>query len=96
MLPAPGNPGGTKPIEPPEPVTPSGARFITFIRGHAANLALFKLHWQDSAVTKSTLAGPKARPASLYWPIVDPAPGYSVAMPEKPVICPFPSRVTAI
>ena len=29
MLPAPGNPGGTKPIEPPEPVTPSGARSMT-------------------------------------------------------------------
>src|SRR6476660_3612211 len=25
MLPAPGNSAGTKPIEPPEPVTPSGA-----------------------------------------------------------------------
>src|SRR6476661_6590613 len=29
MLPAPGKPGGTKPIEPPEPVTPSGARSMT-------------------------------------------------------------------
>src|SRR4029077_125414 len=28
MLPAPGNPGGTKPIEPPAPVTPSDARFV--------------------------------------------------------------------
>ena len=41
MLPAPGNPGGTKPIEPPEPVTPSGAEVYDLIRGHAANLALF-------------------------------------------------------
>src|SRR6188474_2273293 len=28
ILPAPGNPGGTKPIEPPPPVTPSDVRFV--------------------------------------------------------------------
>ena len=43
MLPAPGNPGGTKPIEPPAPVTPSGARFVILSGRHATNLALFKL-----------------------------------------------------
>src|SRR6476646_3056170 len=82
ILPAPGNPGGTKASAPRDDVTPRALRSVSLSGVRLPGL-LCSTWLLGNRVPNRICPGPKkARAPSLFCPICDPVVGYNEAVPE--------------